>query len=85
MELTGEADSARAVVSAGHVLAGATVHAGVGLALVVVDVTVGAAPAGVAGALVASAKGKGGVERVSFGGELSAARRSSMLSGALTR
>lgn len=84
MELTREADSARAVVSAGHVLAGATVHAGVGLALVVVDVTVGAAPAGVAGAFVASAKGKGGVERVSLA-ELSAAHRSSMLLGALTR
>lgn len=58
MELTGEADSARAVVSAGHVLAGSTVHAGVGFALVVIDVTVGAAPAGVAGAFVAGAKEK---------------------------
>lgn len=45
------------MVAAGHVLAGPAVHAGVGFALVVVDVTVGATPAGVTGAFVADAKG----------------------------
>lgn len=51
--LTTEARPAGADVAAGHVLAGAAVHAGVGLALVVVDVAVWAAPARVAQALVA--------------------------------
>lgn len=51
---TCEAGSACAVVAAGHVLAGPAVHARVGLALVVVDVTVGAAPAGVTGTFVAT-------------------------------
>lgn len=51
--LTGEAGAARANVAAGHVLAGAAVHARVGLALVVVDVAVLAAPARVTRALVA--------------------------------
>lgn len=45
--LTGEAHAAAADVSAGHVLAGASVHARVGFAFVVVDVAVFAAPAGV--------------------------------------
>lgn len=58
LELTGEADSAGAVVSTGHVLAGSTVHAGVGFAFIVIDVTVGTTPAGVAGTFVANAKGK---------------------------
>lgn len=44
-QLTSEAHSTWADVSAGHILAGASVHAGVGLALVVVDVTVLATPA----------------------------------------
>lgn len=42
---TSEADSAGADISARHILAGASVHAGVGLTLVVVDVTVLATPA----------------------------------------
>jgi len=46
------------VVSAGHVLAGSPVHARVGLALVVIDVTVGAAPARIAGTFVASTEKK---------------------------
>lgn len=46
------------MVAAGHVLAGSAVHAGVGFALVVVDVTVRTTPARVAGAFVADAKGK---------------------------
>lgn len=75
MALTGEADSARAVVSAGHVLAGSTVHAGVGFAFIVIDVTVGAAPAGVAGAFVAGAKEKVELSEFRFG-ELYAAHRS---------
>lgn len=48
-----EADSACTVVSAGHVLAGSPIHAWVGLALVIVDVTIWAAPAGVTGTFVA--------------------------------
>lgn len=51
--LTGEAGTARANITAGHVLAGAAVHARVGLALVVVDVAVLAAPAHVTRAPVA--------------------------------
>lgn len=42
------------MVSAGHVLAGSPIHARVGLALIVIDVTVWAAPARVAGTFVAS-------------------------------
>lgn len=53
IELTGESREARANVAAGHVLAGAAVHARVGFALVVVDVAVLAAPARVTQALVA--------------------------------
>lgn len=51
--LTGEARATGADVSAGHVLAGASVHTRVGFTLVVVDVAVLAAPAGVAQAVVA--------------------------------
>lgn len=46
------------MVSAGHVLAGSSVHARVGLTLVVIDVTVWAAPARVAGTFVASTQSK---------------------------
>ena len=42
---TAEPSSAGAVVAAGHVLAETAVHARVGIALVVVEVTVGSAPA----------------------------------------
>lgn len=56
--LTSEAGSAGAVVSAGHIPAGPSVHARVGLTLVVVDVTVGSAPARVTGAFVAEAQKK---------------------------
>lgn len=57
LELTGEADSARAVVSAGHVLAGSAIHARIGFTFIVIDVAVRATPAGVAGTFVANAKG----------------------------
>lgn len=45
--------SACAVVSAGHVLAGSTIHAWVGLALIVIDVTVWTTPSRVTGTFVA--------------------------------
>lgn len=44
------------MVPTGHVLAGPTVHARVGLTFVVIDVTVRATPARVAGTFVANAK-----------------------------
>lgn len=50
--LTSEAHAAGADVAAGHVLTRASVHAGVGFTLVVVDVTVLAAPARVTQAFV---------------------------------
>lgn len=56
--LTSEAGATRANVAAGHVLAGAAVHARVGLALVVVDVAVLAAPAQVTRALVAEGENR---------------------------
>lgn len=46
------------MVSTGHVLAGSPVHAGVGLTLIVIDVTVWAAPARVTGTFVASMQRK---------------------------
>lgn len=46
------------MVSTGHVLAGSPVHAGVGLTLVVIDVTVWAAPTRVTGTFVASTQRK---------------------------
>lgn len=46
------------MVSAGHIPAGPSVHAWVGLTLVVVDVTVGSTPARVAGAFVAKMQKK---------------------------
>lgn len=52
-DLTTESLVAGAKVAAGHVLAGSTVHTRVGLAFVVVDVTVGPTPARVAVTLVA--------------------------------
>ena len=52
--LTSEARSAGTVVAAGHVLARSAVHARVGLALVVVEVTVGSTPTRVAEALVSA-------------------------------
>lgn len=51
------------MVPTGHVLAGPTIHARVGLTFVVIDVTVRATPARVAGTFVANAK-----ENVSFSG-----------------
>lgn len=51
------------MVATGHVLAGPTIHARVGLTFVVIDVTVRATPARVAGTFVANAK-----ENVSFSG-----------------
>lgn len=51
------------MVPTGHVLAGPTIHARVGLTFVVIDVTVRATPARVAGTFVANAK-----EKVSFSG-----------------
>lgn len=50
---TSETRTARANVAAGHVLAGAAVHAWIGFTLVVVDVAVFATPARVTQALVA--------------------------------
>lgn len=54
------------MVSAGHVLAGSPVHARVGLTLVVIEVTVGAAPARVAGTFVSSMETKCQVSGVQF-------------------
>lgn len=54
LKLTGEANSACAVVPAGHVLAYSSIHAGVGLALVVINIAVVATPARVAGTFIAS-------------------------------
>lgn len=54
------------MVSAGHVLARSPVHARVGLTLVVIDVTVEAAPARVAGTFVASMQTKRQVSGVSY-------------------
>lgn len=51
--LTGEAHATGANISAGHVLAGASVHTWVGLTLIVVDVAVFTAPARVTQALIA--------------------------------
>lgn len=55
-QFTGEAGPASAVVSAGHISAGPSIHARVGFTLVVVDVTVASAPARVACAFVAKAQ-----------------------------
>lgn len=44
------------MVPTGHVLAGPTIHARVGLTFVVIDVTVRATPARVAGTFIANAK-----------------------------
>lgn len=55
-QFTGEAGPASAVVSAGHIPAGPSIHARVGFTLVVVDVTVASAPARVACAFVAKAQ-----------------------------
>ena len=51
--LTGEAHATGADISAGHVLAGASIHARVGFALIVVDVAVFTAPARVTQAFIA--------------------------------
>lgn len=59
-QLTSEAYATGAHVAAGHILARAAVHARVGLALVVVDVAVFAAPAGVAQAFVAAMEDSNG-------------------------
>lgn len=65
---TGEAGPASAVVSAGHIPAGPSVHARVGFTLVVVDVTVASAPARVACAFVAKAQQKFALTTVFHGG-----------------
>lgn len=54
--LTSEAHAATANVSAGHVLAGASIHTRVGFTLIVVDVTVFTAPARITQAFVADGK-----------------------------
>lgn len=51
--LTSEAHATGANVSAGHVLAGASIHTGVGFTLIVVDVAVFATPARVTQAFIA--------------------------------
>lgn len=51
--LTSEAHAARANISTGHVLTGASIHARVGFTLIVIDVTVFATPARVTKAFVA--------------------------------
>lgn len=63
--LTGEAHATGANISAGHVLAGASVHARVGFTLVVVDVTVFTTPAGVTQAFVADGGENGGKRETS--------------------
>lgn len=55
---TTEASPARAVVSAGHVSAAASIHTGVGVALVIVNVAICAAPARVTNTVVAVGKYK---------------------------
>lgn len=62
--LTTEAFPAGADVATGHVLAGATVHAGVGFTLIVVNVTVCPAPARVAVTPVALGKNWGMKHRI---------------------
>lgn len=57
--LTTEALPAGADVATGHVLAGATIHAGIGFTLIVVNVTVCPTPARVAVTLVALGKNWG--------------------------
>lgn len=59
-QLTCEAHAAGADVSAGHVLAGASIHAGVGFTLIVVDVAVFTTPAGVTQAFIADRRRDGG-------------------------
>lgn len=56
MNLTSEADSACAVVSAGHVLAGSFIHAWVGLTFVVIDVAILPAPARVTSTFISLAE-----------------------------
>lgn len=55
-KLTSEAHATGANVSAGHILAGASIHTWVGFTLVVVDVAVFTAPARVAQAFIANRK-----------------------------
>lgn len=62
--LTAEALPAGADVAAGHVLAGATVHAGIGLTLVIVNVAVCPAPAWVTVTPVALGKNWGIKHRI---------------------
>lgn len=52
-QLTSEAHATGANVSAGHILAGASIHTRVGFTLIVVDVAVFAAPARVTQAIIA--------------------------------
>lgn len=56
--LTAEPFPAGADVTAGHVLAGATIHAGIGFTLIIVDITICAAPARVAITAVTLGKNK---------------------------
>lgn len=51
--LTCEAHATSANISAGHVFAGTSIHAWVGLALVIIDIAVFSAPAGVTKAFIA--------------------------------
>ncbi len=51
--LTSEAHATGANVSAGHVLAGASIHTWVGFTLIVVDVTIFTAPARITQAFIA--------------------------------
>lgn len=51
--LTSEAHATSANVSAGHVFAGTSVHARVGLTLIIIDIAVFAAPAGVTKTIIA--------------------------------
>lgn len=57
--LTREAHTTGADVSAGHVLAGASIHTRVGLTLVVVDVAVLAAPARITQTVIADGEETG--------------------------
>lgn len=51
--LTSEAHATIANISAGHVFAGTSIHARVGLTLIIIDIAVFAAPAGVTKAFIA--------------------------------
>lgn len=52
MILTTEAGAACADIATGHVLTGASIHTGVGLTLIVIDVTVDTTPSRVANTVI---------------------------------